>query len=106
MLTYLKFMFSKKVTKIDEIFTVDLTVTTYCQIDGEDFVNFVAFSENVNFDLKYLRQIKRRMELFSKYLSGILSRILDNSSKIDCNFLPVLPTSKMENETSANSKCN
>ena len=36
----LKFMFSKKATKIDEIFTVDLTVTTYCQIDGEDFFNF------------------------------------------------------------------
>ena len=36
----LKFMFSKKATKIDEIFTVDLTITTYCQIDGEDFVNF------------------------------------------------------------------
>ena len=36
----LKFMFSKKATKIDKIFTVDLTVTTYCQIDGEDFVNF------------------------------------------------------------------
>ena len=33
-------MFFKKATKIDEIFTVDLTVTTYCQIDGEDFVNF------------------------------------------------------------------
>ena len=36
----LKFMFSKKATKIDKIFTVDLTVTTYCQIDGEDFINF------------------------------------------------------------------
>ena len=33
-------MFSKKATKIDEIFTVNLMVTTYCQIDGEDFVNF------------------------------------------------------------------
>ena len=33
-------MFFKKATKIDEIFTVDLTVTTYCQIDGEDFVIF------------------------------------------------------------------
>ena len=30
----------KKATKIDKIFTVDLTVTTYCQIDDEDFVNF------------------------------------------------------------------
>ena len=38
-----KFMFSKKATKIDEIFTVDLTVTTSCQIDGEDFVNFCGF---------------------------------------------------------------
>ena len=36
----LKFMFSKKATKNDEIFTVDLMVTTYCQIDGEDFVYF------------------------------------------------------------------
>ena len=36
----LKFMFSKEVTKMDEIFIVDLTVTRYCQIDGEDFVNF------------------------------------------------------------------
>ena len=31
-------VFSKKATKFDEIFTVLLT--TYCQIDGEDFVNF------------------------------------------------------------------
>ena len=33
-------MFSKKATKIDEIFIVDLTLTTQCQIDGEDFANF------------------------------------------------------------------
>ena len=32
----LKFKFSKKATKIDEIFTVDLTVTTYFQVDVED----------------------------------------------------------------------
>ena len=43
-------MFSKKATKIDEIFTVALTVTTYCQIDGDDFVNFCGlFVENINF---------------------------------------------------------
>ena len=36
----LKFMFSKKATKIDEIFTVDMTVRSKCQIDGKDFVNF------------------------------------------------------------------
>ena len=43
-------MFSKKATKIDEIFTIDLTLTTYCQIDGEDFFNFVAFFESMNFN--------------------------------------------------------
>ena len=36
----LKFMFSKKATKIDKIFTVDLTLCSKCQIDSEDFVNF------------------------------------------------------------------
>ena len=35
-------MLSKKATKTDQIFTVDLTVTTYSQIDGEDFVNFIG----------------------------------------------------------------
>ena len=33
-------MFSKKATKIDEVFIVDLTLCSKCQIDGEDFVNF------------------------------------------------------------------
>ena len=36
----LKIMFSKKATKIDEIFTGDLTLCSKRQIDGEDFVNF------------------------------------------------------------------
>ena len=35
-------MFSEKATKIDEIFTVDLTLCSKCQIDGEDFVNFCS----------------------------------------------------------------
>ena len=39
-INFVKFMFSKKATKIDEIFTVDLTLCSKCQIDGEDFVNF------------------------------------------------------------------
>ena len=33
-------MFSKKATKIDEIFTDDLTLCSKCQIDGEDFAKF------------------------------------------------------------------
>ena len=41
-------MFSKKATKIDEIFTMDLTVCSKCQIDSEDFVNFRGFNMNFN----------------------------------------------------------
>ena len=33
-------MFSKEATKIDEIFTVNLTLTTKYQKEGEDFFNF------------------------------------------------------------------
>ena len=36
-------MFSKKATEIDEIFTVDLTICSKCQI-------FVAFLNNTNFN--------------------------------------------------------
>ena len=42
-------MISKKATKIDKIFIVNLTVSSNRQIDGEDFVNFVAFLEKMNF---------------------------------------------------------
>ena len=35
-----KFVFSKKATKIDKIFIDDLTLATKFQIDGVDFVNF------------------------------------------------------------------
>ena len=48
--TYVKFMFSKKATKIDKIFTVDLTVTTHTvKLTVKILSIFVAFSENVNF---------------------------------------------------------
>ena len=33
-------MFSKKATKIDKIFTVDLTLCSKRQIVGENFINF------------------------------------------------------------------
>ena len=36
----MKFMFSKKATKINEIFTVNLTLCSRRQIDGEDLVDF------------------------------------------------------------------
>ena len=36
----LKFMFSKKATKIDELFTIDLKLCSQCQINGEYFVDY------------------------------------------------------------------
>ena len=47
-------MFSKKATKIDEIFTDDLTLCSKCQIDGEDFVNFCGL-------LRKTRTLLRKM---------------------------------------------
>ena len=47
----IKFMFSKKATKIDEIFTVDLADTTYCQIDGKDFVKFCGLLRIYDYEL-------------------------------------------------------
>ena len=58
-------MLSKKATEIDEIFTADLTLTTECKIDGEDFVNFLAFLENMNFT--YLQCTLKRC-LVSRWL--------------------------------------
>ena len=36
-------MFSKKATKIDKIFSANLTLCSKRQIDIEDFVNFLGF---------------------------------------------------------------
>ena len=48
----LKFIFSKMATKIYEIFTANLTRYSKCQIDSEDFVNFLTFLENTNFTIQ------------------------------------------------------
>ena len=42
----LKFMFSKKATKFDKIFTVDLKLCNKLQINGKDFVNFFVLLRN------------------------------------------------------------
>ena len=62
----LKFMFSEKATKIEEIFTVNLTLCSKCQIDGEDFVNFCG--------------LLRKHELYSTQLP-ILSPLIVSSIK-------------------------
>ena len=41
-----KFMFSEKATKIEKIFSVNLTVRCNRQIDGEGFINFCGLLKN------------------------------------------------------------
>ena len=59
-LSFIKFMFSNKATKMDKIFTANLMVSTYYQIDSEDFFNFCGllskrklYQTNENLSLKY-----------------------------------------------------
>ena len=33
-------MFSKRATKIDQLFTIDLTLCSKCQTNSEDFIDF------------------------------------------------------------------
>ena len=44
-------MFSKKAKKIDEIFTLNLTLCSKCQINVKILSIFVAFLENMNFTM-------------------------------------------------------
>ena len=46
-------MFSKKPSKIEKIFTVNLTLCGKCQINGDDFVNFCG--------------LLRKHELYTEY---------------------------------------
>ena len=54
-----------------KIFTIDLTVTTYCQIDGEDFVNFCG--------------LLRKHELYIHHFSHL-------ESNGESSYLPYLET--------------
>ena len=57
-------MLSKKAIRIDEIFTVNLTVCSKCQIDGEDFVNFHGLLKKYELYLSapFLYQILSKMK--------------------------------------------
>ena len=46
-------MFSEQATKIDKIFTVNPTVCSNRQIDGEDFVNFRGLRKYGLYDVNY-----------------------------------------------------
>ena len=79
-------MLSKKATKIDVIFTVDLTLCSKCQITGEDFVNFCGLlgkhelylnTLNSTFSGTQLNILDVKRKLFSiGFFLAVLSNIL------------------------------
>ena len=64
-------MFSKKATKIDEIFTVDLTLCSKCQMTVKISSIFEAFLENTNFTLFDSDGNSKRLETLSRVSSSI-----------------------------------
>ena len=61
-----KFMFSKKATKIDKIFTADLTSCSKCQIVSEDFVKFCGLLRKLELYLKryeYECNVRRNLQV-------------------------------------------
>ena len=71
-------MFSKKATKIDEIFTIDLTVNTYCQIDIEDFVKFCGLlrkRELYHICKIWVILLDQKSVIFSQYLFRYMIKI-------------------------------
>ena len=68
MLEVVKFMFSKKATKITKSSPSIWRLLSKCQIDGEDFVIFVAFLENMNFNHKQVLAELLKYAKYTKYL--------------------------------------
>ena len=67
-----KFMFSKKTTKINKVITIELTLWSKCQIVSEDFVNFCELLKG---------------QLISKCLFGVIASTKIPTKKFD-NFCP------------------
>ena len=94
---WLKFIFSKKATKFDEIFTIDLTLYSKCQIDGEDFVNFCGFLENMNFTY---------VAMVSFVINFIANITLDLIMHVFTNYFTLLAfTLKIKVENAKNVSC-
>ena len=68
-------MFSKKATKIDDIFTVDSKLCSKCQINGEDFVNFCGLLRK--------HELYKNLNAQSKLMSGSTSNTSHNYVKLD-----------------------
>ena len=59
-------MFSKRATKIVQIFTVNLTLCSKRQIDGEDFVNFRGLLRKYELYESPFNLMSKGVECFTK----------------------------------------
>ena len=88
--SFLKFMFSKKATKFDKIFTIDLTLSSKCQIISEDFINFCGLLRKhelydvLSFSSKHQEEGKTEKSLIIHVISA-LEAIFDFLSKVLCH---------------------
>ena len=80
-------MFSKKAIKFNEFFTVDLMLCSKYQIDGEDFVNFLAFF----YELCYLHTSRIFVYLFIR-MEG--SEVSDDKFENEPTSNPIINLSK------------
>ena len=77
----LKFVFSNKATKFDNIFTIDLTLCSKCQIDGEDFRQFLWPSQKIQ-TLPYSNFVSVRSFIWI----GLCKRFLTVLRNCCCNW--------------------
>ena len=76
-------MLFKKAPKIEEIFTGDLTLTTYCQIAAEDFVNFCGLPRKPEFYKGYPQIFSFQFNMLYFCLSTLMKQEKKNeASKI------------------------
>ena len=59
-------MFSKKATKVDKVFNVDLTLHSKCQIVGKDLLNFRGLFRKYDF----IQEKSTMLYVTKKYLVG------------------------------------
>jgi len=79
---FFKFMFSKKATKIDEIFTINFTLCSKCQINCEDFIIFFYLYLTINIGHKLYWLISAPSWLLCCILKFMFSKKATNIDKI------------------------
>ena len=73
-------MLSKKAKKIDEIFTVDLTVSVKLTVKISSI--FVAFLENTNFKPKQIGLFWEKLSWLTEFLSNEGNSMLNESKDV------------------------